>query len=89
MVVTDDNDSVEKQKDLIIEEQYCSLPEGANQPGSSNIQEKINLPDPLKQKKDKKNISTQMRVKLLSVASICDRTGILDGAFAAITSAVL
>lgn len=68
------------------EEQQCSLPEEANQPGPSNIQEEINLPGPSKLKEDK---SSQMRIKLPSVASIADRIGISDRAAAAIASAAL
>jgi hypothetical protein len=75
--VTGDNDSAE--------ERQCSLPEEANQPGPSNIQE-INLPGPSKLKEEK---STQMRIKLASVASIADRIGISDRAAAAIASAAL
>lgn len=77
-MVTSDNDSAEEQR--------CSLLEEANQPGPSNIHEEINLPGPSKLNEKK---STQMRIKLPSVASIADRVGISDKAAAAIASAAL
>ena len=55
-----------------ITQQCFFLPEEANLPGPSNIQEK-SLPGPSKLKEEK---NTQMRLKLPPVAFIADRIGI-------------